>query len=77
MDTLELMQSSQRGVMNSRVSCTAAAAAETGSQTSCPALIHESQDVHQFLTLHAVNGGIVDLLTAYVTQLSQRCHLTW
>jgi len=51
--------------------------AETASQSSCPLLTNELQDVQQFITSHAVNGGIVDLLIAYLTELSQRCRLTW
>jgi len=77
MDTMEPMPSSYQGVMNPRVACSAAAAADSGSQSSCPALTNESEDVQQFLTSHAVNGGIINLLIAYLTELSQRCHLTW
>jgi len=79
MDTAELMPTSCHGVMNPRVSSNAAAtAADAGSiSSSCPPLTNESDDVRQFLSSHAVNGGIIDLLIAYLTELSQRCHLTW
>ena len=54
-----------------------AATADAAVQSSCPALTNETQDVHQFVTSHAINGGVVNLLLAYLTELSQRCHLTW
>jgi len=76
-DTAGLMSSSYNGVMNPRASSSASAAADAASQSLCPVLTNESDDVQQFLTSHAVNGGIVDLLIAYLTELSQRCHLTW
>jgi len=77
MDTVRQMPSSYHGVMNPRVPCSAASAAESTSQSSCPALSDEADDVQQFLSSHAVNGGIVNLLIAYLTELSQRCHLKW
>ena len=78
MDTAELMPTSCDGVINPRVSSNAAAAAaDTGSISCCPSLTNESDDVHQFFSSHAVNGGIIQLLIAYLTELSQRCHLTW
>jgi len=46
-------------------------------QSACPVLTNESDDVHQFLTSHLVNGGIVNLLIAYLTELAQRRHFTW
>jgi len=76
MDTVRQM-SSYHGVMNPRVPCNAASTAESTSQSSCPALSNEAEDIQQFLTSHAVNGGIVNLLIAYLMELSQRCHLTW
>jgi len=75
MDTVRQM--SYHGVMNPRVPCSAVSAAESTSQSSCPALSNEAEDIQQFLTSHAVNGGIVNLLIAYLMELSQRCHLTW
>jgi len=77
MDTSELMSLSYHGVMNGRVMSNASAAGDAASQSSCPVLTNESDDVQRFLTSHAVNGGIIDLLIAYLTQLSQRAHLTW
>ena len=74
MDTVELMSSSRHAVISGNAAGTAADAAST---SSCPALSNESQDVQQFLTSHTVNGGVVDLLIAYLTELSQRWHLTW
>jgi len=55
----------------------AQSSSSSSSSSSCPTLSNESADVQQFLASHAVNGGIVDLLTAYLTELSLRCHLTW
>ena len=76
-DAMERMPSSSDGVMNRRVACSSVAAAEAASQSSCPVLINESEDVRRFLTSRAVNGGVVNVLTAYLTELSQRCHMTW
>ena len=75
--TMGQMPLSYHGMMNARVPCSTASAAESTSQSSCPALTNEAEDVQQFLTSHAVNGGIVNLLIAYLTELSQRCHLIW
>ena len=75
MDTVELMSSSRHAVISGNAA--GATAADTASTSSCPALSNESQDVQQFLTSHTVNGGVVDLLIAYLTELSQRWHLTW
>jgi len=76
-DTAEAMMSCDDGVMKQRVVSSVSAAGDVGSQSSCPALTNESDHVQQFLTSHAINGGVVDLLLAYLTELSQRCHLKW
>jgi len=56
---------------------TAASTSSSSSSCHCPLLSNESVDVQQFLTSHAVNSGVVNLLMAYLTELSLRSHLTW
>jgi len=76
-DTPEAVMSCDDGLMKRGVVSNVTAAGDASSQTSCPVLTDESNDVQQFLTSHAVNGGIVNLLLAYLTELSQRSHLKW
>jgi len=76
-DTVEAMISFNDGVMRRGVMSSVSAAGDAGSQASYPVLTNESDHVQQFLASHAVNGGIVNLLLAYLTELSQCCHLKW
>jgi len=76
-NSAEAMMLCDDGVMKQGVGSNVSAAGDAGSQSSCPVLTNESDHVQQFLTSHAVNGGITDLLLAYLTELSQRRHLKW
>jgi len=76
-DTAEAVTSCDDGTMKRGVASSVSAAGDVSSRTSCPALTDESDHVQQFLTSHAVNGGVVNLLLAYLTELTQRRHLRW
>jgi hypothetical protein len=49
----------------------------SGSASSFESFTNEADDVKSFLLKHQVNNGIIDLLTAYLTELSRRDNIRW
>jgi hypothetical protein len=63
--------------MNSNFSEAGTDNVTSGSASSFGSFADETEDVRSFLCKHQVNNGIIDLLTAYLTELSRRDYLRW